>query len=230
MIIEFAPGKTLKVLLTIIFILLIGNFITIYLLPIIDYNYNNSIIRLLNFDTEQNIPTMFSFLILGFSSILLLHIAKSNKKNNLDFKTWLFLGFVFMFLAFDEALSLHEVLSSIMNKLFGLEGLLYYAWVIPYGIALLLSLIPLTKFLFKLPVEISRLFFISGAIFVTGAIGLEMFEGNIRSSDASWNMNYNILYSIEETLEMLGISLFIYALLRYIIISKIGMIKIDFKN
>ena len=230
MFLEFVPGKTLKTLLATIFVLLIGNIITIYLLPILDYNYNNSFIRLFNFDTEQNVPTTFSFLILGFSSILLRHIAKSHKKNNLDYKIWLFLSFIFMFLALDEALSLHEILSSIMHKLFGLEGFLYYAWVIPYGLALLISLIPLTKFLFKLPVEISRLFLISGAIFVIGAIGLEIFEGNIHSNDGRWNMNYNILYSIEETLEMLGISLFIYALLRYILISKIGEITIGFKN
>ena len=117
-----------------------------------------------------------------------------------------------------------------MKKLFGLEGFLYYAWVIPYGIALLLALIPLTKLLLKLPVEISRLFFISGVIFVAGAIGLEMIEGKIQFSDSRYNINYLILYSIEETLEMLGVSLFIYALLRYIIISKIGPIKIGFKN
>lgn len=230
MITEFSPNKTLKILLATIFILLIGNIITIYLLPFFDYNYKNSIIRLFNFDTEQNIPTTFSFLILGFSSILLQHIAMFHKKNNLEYKTWLFLGFAFMFLAFDEALSLHETLSSIMKKLFGLEGFLYYAWVIPYGIALLLALIPLTKLLLKLPVEISRLFFISGVIFVAGAIGLEMIEGQIQFSDSRYNINYLILYSIEETLEMLGVSLFIYALLRYIIISKIGPIKIGFKN
>ncbi len=227
---DLAPNKTLKLLLATIFILLIGNIITIYLLPIFDYNYNNSLIRLLNFDTEQNIPTTFSFLILGFSSILLLHIAKSNKKANLDFKIWLFLGFVFMFLAFDEALSIHEVLSSMMGKLFGLEGIFFYAWVIPYGIILLIALIPLTKFLLKLPVEISKLFVISGVIFVVGAVGFEMIEGNIHFSEGKRNMNYTIFYSIEETLEMLGISLFIYALLKYIIISKIEPIKISFKN
>lgn len=222
--------KVLRILLLTIFILLIGNIVTIILLPVFDYNYNKSIIRMFNFNTEQNIPTLFSFLILGISSCLLFFIAKSNKNTKQDFKYWLFLGFVFMFLAVDEAVSIHEIIGVIVQKKYKTEGVFYFAWIIPYGILLLLLLIPLKTFLQKLPKNILRLFLISGLIFVIGAIGFEMVGSKIWYDTGKNNMNYLITYSIEETLEMIGISLFIYALLKYITITQLKPIVISFKS
>ena len=143
--IEFTPNKVLKTLFIIIFILLIGNIFTIYLLPIFDYDYSKGPIRLLNFNAEQSIPTLFSFLILGISSFLLFHIAKSYKNSNNEFKIWFFLAYIFAFLALDEIISIHEIISGIFRKFFGLKGVFYYAWVIPYGIAVSIVLISSIK-------------------------------------------------------------------------------------
>lgn len=222
--------KVLRILLLTIFILLIGNIVTIILLPVFDYNYNKSIIRLINFDTENNFPTLFSFLILSISSILLFFIAKMNKEANYDFKYWLFLGWVFMFLAIDEAISIHEIIGGIVQRTFKTDGIFYFAWVIPYGILLILLLITLRKFLNNLPKEILKLFLFSGLIFVIGAIGFEMIGSKIRYDIGMNNTNYIVVYTIEETLEMVGISLFIYALLRYITINQMKSVIIHFKD
>lgn len=60
------------------------------------------------------------------------------------------------------------------------------------------------------------LFISSGAIFITGAIGFETLSG-IQEKMNSENIVYGILYTFEELFEMLGIVLFIYALLCYIV-------------
>ena len=60
------------------------------------------------------------------------------------------------------------------------------------------------------------LFILSGGIFVAGAIGLELIGALQDDSIGKENLVYCLLYSAEETLEMLGIATFIFALLRYI--------------
>ena len=135
-----------------------------------------------------------------------------------------------MFLAVDEAISIHEIIGGVVQKTFKTSGVLYFAWVIPYGIILVLLLITLSKFLFNLPKEILILFIVSGLIFVIGAIGFEMIGSKIKDDQGVNNLYYIITYTIEETLEMIGISLFIYALLKYISISQLKPFVISFKS
>lgn len=60
------------------------------------------------------------------------------------------------------------------------------------------------------------LFIISGAIFLTGAIGFEMLSARHDSLYGINSITYKAYYTCEEFLEMLGIAIFIYALLRYL--------------
>jgi len=94
--------------------------------------------------------------------------------------------------------------------------LLYYAWVIPYGIALMVFIITYIKFLMSLPKQIIILFVVSGAIFVAGAIGFELLGGRQHDLYGTNNLTYRFFYTCEEFLEMLGIVIFIYTLLLYI--------------
>ncbi|MFK5937894.1 MAG: hypothetical protein QM497_05785 [Sulfurimonas sp.] len=125
---------------------------------------------------------------------------------------------IFLFLSIDEMISIHENFTRITKLLVDTTGLLYYAWIIPYGIALIIFILTYSKFLLHLPKNIMLLFILSGSIFVLGAIGIEMFGGEnvelMKGSNDS--LHYAVLYTIEETLEMLGIALFIYTLLTYI--------------
>ena len=82
-------------------------------------------------------------------------------------------------------------------------------------LVLVLSLIPLLKFIKQLPLQIAILFVVSGLIYVGGAIGFEMMEANIHDTIGKKNLGYSILITIEEVLEMIGITLFIFALLKF---------------
>jgi len=89
--------------------------------------------------------------------------------------------------------------------------------VIPYGLLFILfSFVYFFKFLPQLPKKFARLFVIAGAIYVIGAIGVEMVGAENYSSSNFSEIRYAIYYSIEEFLEMLGIAIFIYSLLLYI--------------
>lgn len=208
------PAQILKFFLIIIGILLILNVIAIsvdILLPAVSLR----IINIFNFDGERNIPTLYSSLTLILSSALLTRIALEHRRNHDSNFLWFMLAAIFAFLAIDETVSLHELLTEYIRETFNLSGLLYYAWVVPYMAGLGVFILIYLKFLMKLPTRTRFLFVLSGSIFVTGAIVLEMFAGVQYASHGKLTLLSRALYTLEELGEMSGIALFIYALLDY---------------
>jgi hypothetical protein len=61
------------------------------------------------------------------------------------------------------------------------------------------------------------LFLVSGSIFVSGAIGFELLGGRQAELYGKDNVLYCFFYTCEELLEMLGVAVFIYTLLRYMV-------------
>ncbi|MCZ6672888.1 MAG: hypothetical protein O7C75_08110 [Verrucomicrobia bacterium] len=132
------------------------------------------------------------------------------------FLPWLGLALIFCFLAIDETAVIHERFTQPVRETLGTDGLLHYAWVIPYGLAVLVIAILYLRFLFRLPKRFLILFIVAGAIYVCGAIGFEMLSGNHEVPYGRENLLYCTYYTLEELFEMTGIVLFIYGLLSYI--------------
>lgn len=174
-------------------------------------------ISLFDFDAERNVPTLYSSLALILASTLLSIIALAHKRNGSAYLAWLGLAIIFLYLSIDEAASIHERFAAPVRKSLNTSGFLYFAWVIPYGAALTVFVIAYLKFLMNLPRNIMILFVISGAIFVSGAIGLELLAGRQAQLYGYTSLLYYVLYTLEEFLEMLGIVVFIYTLLTYIV-------------
>ena len=88
--------------------------------------------------------------------------------------------------------------------------------MVPYGIAIGVIGLAYLPFVFELPKETRNHFLLAGVIFVTGAFGVEMLGAREADLYGYETVTYCVLYSLEEMLEMLGIVLFIYALLSYL--------------
>lgn len=143
-----------------------------------------------------------------------------------DRANWRFLAFIFVFLAVDEFVSIHEYLitpmQAVAEALDLRSGYLYFAWFIPYSAALIVAAAVLIPFFFRLPVRTRGYFLFAGIIFVSGAVGMEMIGGNYWVSQG-WsidmgedvNLQYAMIVTIEELLEMIGIVLFIQGLADY---------------
>ena len=87
---------------------------------------------------------------------------------------------VFLFLSFDESWMIHDVWNDIIKKYFvETSGFLKFAWIIPYGVGLILFTSLLIPFLIHLPSRTRKLFLISGGIYVLGALGMEATGGKI---------------------------------------------------
>lgn len=182
----------------------------------------------INLDSEGNIPTWVNALYLLFCSLLLLIISLvKGKSHDSFFAHWLFLSFLFLLLATDETIQLHEQIISPIRNTFNTEGYLYYAWVIPAFIFVLLLLLAYLKFLIKLEANSRRLFIISGFIYVFGSMVFEIIGGKYVSDFGQNNFTYSLITTVEETFELAGLIIFIYALLKYLG-SKFPDLRISF--
>ncbi len=216
MTVKIDPTKTFKSLLLLILIIVTAGCIVV-ISKIYFNSYNKFIYEFFDLDHETNLPTCFSTIILFFSAFLLAIISFILKKNDKNYVLWMLLSLCFLFLSLDEFTSIHERIGGFLQKMFMLDGIFYYAWVIPYGIiTLVFVLIYFKYFLLKLPKRIRNLFIKSGAIFLLGAIGVEMLGSIAVTTVQPSEILISTLYIIEETLEMIGIAYLIYALLVYL--------------
>ncbi len=214
--IKICPKIVFTRFLYLILLLLLANIIGIVSKFYFDQDHFSGLIHLFDFNIENNIPTLFSSLALIFCSVLLAFIASTHKKQNSSYIPWAGLSLIFLFLSVDEIASIHERLGAQFRIAFNTSGLLYHAWVIPYGVILVVFIIVYFRFLTRQTKSIRNLFVVSGTTYVTGALGFELLGGWQNVLYGSNNLTYSILYTCEEFLEMLGIVIFIYALLVYI--------------
>ncbi len=191
----------LEILLFLIFILF--QFIA-YMYSSFDGSY---IFKLFDFGLEVNIPTFFE----GFLFILLAISAwfcgVSDKYKGLAKKEWLpwmLLSILLFFISLDEFTQIHEQLTDPTRELFGVGGFLYFAWIIPYAVTLLLLAFYFVPFILKLSRKTKLLIFIGTCIFVFGAIGLEMVGAVLYEAGASNHISYTIVSSLEEFFEVIG--------------------------
>jgi hypothetical protein len=176
-------------------------------------------IEIIDFDYEANLPSFYSSTALMFCAVLLWVIGLHKRREQAAYKHhWIGLAIIFTFLSIDEAIALHEDIGDIMENMHWVDakGLLYFAWVVPYGMLLVLFTVSYFKFVFSLPRQTMFLFIYAGGLFITGAIGIEVFSAREADLYGTDNISYSVLYTIEELCEMLGIVIFCYALLRYI--------------
>src|SRR5262249_30916640 len=129
---------------------------------------------------------------------------------------WRGLCGVFAFLAVDELAQIHEGLTGPVRTLLHTSGALFFAWVVPYlGVVIVLSLVYL-RFWLAMPARLRALTAIAAVLYVGGALGMEMVDGlYLEAHQQKANLTYGLLTTCEETLEMLGASLFLVALLEH---------------
>jgi hypothetical protein len=143
---------------------------------------------------------------------------------------WRLLSLVFLYLSLDEAGRLHERAIVPLRTAFGLTGLLYHSWVL-LAIPLVVILgIAYLKFLLHLPPGTRRLFLLAGAVYIGGAVGVEMVEGyydELQGGVGDRDFLFSLFVAVEEGFEMLGIIIFIHALMQYIQ-QHVGDVQIRF--
>lgn len=174
------------------------------------------LVRLVDLDDELNLPTAYQSLTLGCAAVLMLHIASLRRKSgDRDASHWAGLAAIFCFLALDEALQFHERLRQPMKFLREYSSFFRYGWaVVGAAFALVVGLLYL-RFLRRLPRSTASRFVLAGGLYVLGAVGMEMVAGRLHASIGTHDFRWMLLANLEETMEMLGVLIFLVASLRY---------------
>ena len=176
------------------------------------------LVSLFYVDVERNIPTLFSVLLILFATLLLAIIATHNaKQRDPHVLKWVILSFGFLFMAYDEAFQVHERLNIPIGTLLGdgSLGVFYFPWVIP-GIALVIVLgLYFLRFWLCLPATTRFWFLMAATLYLGGAIGVELIGSSHAELHGYENWTYSMIATVEESLEMAGLIVFIWALLKY---------------
>lgn len=159
---------------------------------------------------EANVPTWYSSVLL-FSCALLLWAngdVEVKRPNARWHWHWRGLAVVFAAISMDEVASFHERLNAFAH----LGGVLYYAWVIPFGALVVVVGVLCLPFLGGLP-RVTRLrFVVAGALYVGGALGVELVLGAWTDGHGPMNLTYRLIDAVEEGGEIAGASLFLWSL------------------
>ena len=212
------PKKVFYGILVGILLLFILHLIAFFAAYYGSIHYNDYFFQEFNFDEEKNFPATFSSLLLfGTSAILaIIGFTPLRIRNRKHF--WWLLSFLFLFLASDELLRIHEKLGNYLSTIYDTSGIFHYIWIIPYGIAVLVIGALCIKPILELPKRTTRHFITAGLIFLTGAIGMEMITGwlighrGLEGAQLIIIPEFFVLYTLEELLEMIGIAYFIHSL------------------
>jgi hypothetical protein len=214
--IRLTPGRVGLVLGGVAVLLVVLHLIGLFFVYILgwDGDVANFLFNHVNLANETNLPTMFQTALMLASSALLAIIWRARRAAGNPHRLWLILAILFALLAIDEFMSHHEGLTvPVRAMLSGPSGLLYYAWVVPYALAALLLAAAYAPLIWRLGGRIRNLVILAGGTYLTGALGFELLGGLYLGGGRDRDLIYFLLVAYEETLEAVGLILFVYALL-----------------
>lgn len=170
-------------------------------------------LRQFDLDAENSVPAWWSASMLLAASICFYALAaRAHAARAPVWPLWLILSLVFLALSIDEAASFHEGAIAPLRETFGFSGVLFYSWVVPALVCLAglgAVILPLLR---HAPRALLRRMLAAGAVFVSGALGMEMVGGWLDYEGLRGTPYYALSISIEEGCEILGVTLLLAAL------------------
>ena len=203
------PGKVVRILVVVAVLLLVANLVNFWMIYVLGYTDVYRLAELFDFDTEQNVPTYYSGCLFLLNVLLLLSVRQAARTLSKPNVIWLMLAALFLFLGFDELFAVHERLGRPVREAWNLSGIFFFAWVLPYGAAVLLLAMLFLPVWWRLNQRSRFWFGMSAATYLAGALGMEMIGGLYRQPD----LLFVSLATIEESLELAGLIMLTYSLL-----------------
>lgn len=219
--VRVTPESVARCLIAVIAGLILIQCCLLVLVHVFGRPYIFGLVDAFDFGGENNITALVSALMMVACALMLAFsgaVAAPPQKR----LPWFLLAGVFVFLGIDEATMIHEYASAPMRALLGEDRVPHLAWVLPYGAAMLVLAAVLFPWFLKLERRVQLQFVLAGGLFVLGAIGFELAESQVvqgilaeyPDTDIAEFQHpvVDVLILFEESLEMTGLGLFLYAL------------------
>lgn len=175
-------------------------------------------VRLFNISGEGNVAAWFSSALLLLCGVLAFAIATFQgwfgKRRYL--RHWQALSLVFLYISLDETAQIHEAAFRRLPELFGAEDLLDFAWVLFALLLFLAFALAYARFVLDLPAEIRRYVILAAALYLTGALGLELVSAYVIRFWPDEIIVRGALATGEDLFEMLGVVSLLYAWMAYL--------------
>ncbi|HEU4406929.1 MAG TPA: hypothetical protein VFS43_16800 [Polyangiaceae bacterium] len=181
--------------------------------PALGLRSRSGVVPLFSLSYEQNVPTWYASALLLSCALLLALIALGARRARAGYvRHWGLLAGGFLYISLDETVGIHEGAS----QFFHLGGVFFFGWVIPAGLLVVGLGLTFLRFLAHLPRPTRVEFLVAGAMYVGGAVLLELPLGYWTEREGSDNFVYAAIDWVEESMELVGVSLFLLSLLRYL--------------
>lgn len=206
-----------RILIVVAAILVIISLTTQVMARQLDMDPNRFTLSFFNLDVERNVPTTFQALLLFGNAMLFAGIAllKWSTSNRWRWH-WAILSAIFVLLTWDEIIEVHEHLIHIMRP-FGLSGIFYFAWIIPAAVAVAILGVAYLRFVLAMSNPPRNRIIIAGVIYLTAIFPFEAIGGwYFERMGEQVNIQYVLLTTVEETLEMVALIVLLHALARYL--------------
>lgn len=212
-VIHLSPREVRNVLLAILAGLVAIDFLLVFLQYGSDITVPAPIAHRLDSNVEASLPTLFNIELLFLAAVVTALAAHTRPPHRW---AWVLLTAVFFFLAIDESLAIHEGIGPRVRALLHVSGVFYVAWIIPYAIACVVLFVILIPWLRDLPSAVQRGLIGSALVYLSGAMVMDAASGAyLTRRGIEPEVVHAVMTGFEEGLEMLGIILFIYFVLRY---------------
>jgi hypothetical protein len=211
--------RRLTVVLLAAAVLLLIPHLAVNYLRQLGYDNVMGLLHRFNFDSEGNIPTWYSTALLLACAAVMFVIGSDRRAPRGRFsRHWKGLALIFALMSLDEAAAMHEWagerISALMERLAGGApgGVLHFVWLVPGLLFVVLVGAYYYRFVLHLNRPVRRGFVAAAAIYLCGAVGMEMVGGKYLEAHTN-DFVYYVLAGVEELLEMVGLIVLLNALL-----------------
>jgi hypothetical protein len=171
--------------------------------------------RFVDVNAEGNLPTWYSVVLMAAAAAAVWAVARERRSlGRADAVAWYGLAAVVALMSLDEMVSLHEAAGHLLDERTDVPVVGKYAWIVPGSAATVAAAWVLLRAVRSLPAVTRQRLIGAATVFIGAALGIEVLEALLLNDGHNYlGDGMHVLTGTQECLEMLGVVLFLRAML-----------------
>ena len=180
------------------------------------HDHVRGILPRLDLNEERGLPAAFSALLLGFTGTVAGVVALLERaRRSRWWRHWAGLSAILALMSIEEVADFHTIEIIPREQAVQLTGFLHMTWVIFGAAFVLLFAATYFRFWWRMAPGTRRRFFLAGAVYVGGALVMEMVGGRFYLENGG-GLPLAMVLAVEEALELAGVLLLLAALFHHL--------------